>query len=431
MVRDLSTSKIMALGRSLTGKEAALLIIDYEIREKDTGKSYKSEIDALVSSVKYAKDPKQTNECIFYHELWKNVGFYCLDLQTCLMDIEINTWKLTSFQMLITECAIKHELNKAVNKLPGFLTIEDFEAKYEECKKDRFEEILPLETIVEHEAFQKLKVDGLIDSNSIYGIDDVFSDNKDLEAKWFGYLDQLLAKYEDDIKCGILIEGKVTEKGGWYHSGEKYIDQRGITGESWYRYSKKLDEGFNKSIDDKEKLVDFYNGTFAIAKGSSAYKREGAQQCAGETARQFIKDVLQHGQCLSEKSGVITLDVDVKTGMEIIISRMNKRIVEVKNYQEVIKRLQSHIYGDIIQLGDFTTAKIESILDNATCPITETKKQLLRLFMPFSFSKEPKLLGFENLDVKIDPLPEEKVVEEHYNWLLDLAEKESGYRWRG
>ncbi len=118
MVRDLSVSKIKAIGRSLTGKEAALLIIDYELRERDTGKSYKSEVDALVSSVKYAKDYKQTNECVFYYEMWKNVGFYCLDLQTCLMDIEINTWKLVSFQMLITESAIKHQISKSVNRFP-------------------------------------------------------------------------------------------------------------------------------------------------------------------------------------------------------------------------------------------------------------------------------------------------------------------------
>lgn len=430
MVRDLSISKIMALGRSLTGKEAALLIIDYELRERDTGKSYKSEIDALVSSVKYARDSKQTSECIFYYEMWKNVGFYCLDLQTCLMDIEINTWKLVSFQMLITECAIKHELNKSVNRLPGFLTQEEFESKYNECKKDRFKEIIPLEVLAEHEAFHHLKADGLVENDAFYGIHDVFSDNKALETKWNEYRKQLLSEYDKAISDGILIEDQVNEKGGWYHAGEKYLGQRGITGESWYLYKNKFDKGFNKSIEEKERLVDFYYGNFAVAKGSSAYKKEDSKHCAGEAAKQFIIDVLQHGQCLSESMGVITLDEDIKCGLEIIIGRINKRIIEVKNYQEVIRRLQSNLYGDTIQLGDYTIARIESTLENATNPIAQTKEQLLKLFTPFSFSKEPRLQGFDNLDIKIDSLPEEKVVEEHFNWLLDLAEKESGYRWR-
>lgn len=430
MVRDLSVSKIMALGRSLTGKEAALLIIDYELRERDTGKSYKSEIDALVSSVKYARDSKQTHECIFYYEMWKNVGFYCLDLQTCLMDIEINTWKLVSFQMLITESAIKHEISKSVNRLPGFLTNEEFEAIYNDCKNDRFEEIIPLDALADHEAFQKLKNEGLVGDDACYGIHDVFSDNESLEKKWSEYRKQLLEEYELGINNKQLVEDKVSEKGGWYHAGEKYLDQKGITGESWYFYDKKLDKGFNESIDNKERLVDFYHGGFAIAKGSAAYKRENAEHCAGEADRRWVKDILKEGCCLTEKLGVITLDKDIQVGIEFLVERINKRIKEVKSYQEVINRLQKNMFGDTIKLGDVTVDRVSTTIETATRPIEQTREQLLNLFKPFTFGKEPRLQGFENLVINKNPELDTKTVEEQYIWLLDLAEKESGYRWR-
>lgn len=430
MVRDLSVSKIMALGKSLTGKETALLIIDYELRERDTGKSYKSEIDALTSSIKYAKDYKQRNECIFYYELWKDVGFYSLDLQTCLMDIEINAWKLVAFQMLITESAIKLEISKSVNRLPGFLTSEEFESLYEECKKDRFEEIIPLEALADHEAFQILKDEGLVDKDACYGIHDVFSDNKTLEKKWSEYRSKLICEYEQSINNKELTEGRVTEKGGWYHAGDEYVGQKGITGESWYHYSKKIDKGFNESIDNKEKLVDFYHGGFAIAKGSAAYKRENAEQCAGEADRQWIKDVLKEGNCLTEKLGVITLDKDIQAGMEFIVERINNRIKEARGYQEVISRLQKNVFGDAIKLGDITIDRISSTIDTAAKPLLQTKEQLLNLFKPFSFVKEARLQGFENIDINKNPEPDIKTVEEQYQWLIDLAEKESGFRWR-
>lgn len=430
MVKDLSTSKIMALGKSLTGKETALLIIDYELRERAAGKSYKNEIGALTSSIKYAKDYKQRNECIFYYELWKDVGFYSLDLQTCLMDIEINAWKLVAFQMLITESAVKLEISKSVNRLPGFLTSEEFESLYEECKKDRFEEIIPLEALADHEAFQKLIEEGLIDKDACFGIHDVFSANKPLEEKWSEHRKQLLKKYELGISTTHLIEGKVTEKGGWYHAGEKYLEQRGITGESWYYYDKKIDKGFNESIDDKESLVDFYHGGFAIAKGSAAYKRENSSKCAGEEDRQWIKDVLKEGNCLTEKLGVITLDKDIRTGMEFIVERINNRIKEARGYQEVISRLQKNVFGDAIKLGDITVDRISSTIETAAKPLLQTKEQLLNLFKPLSFVKEARLQGFENIDINKNPEPDIKAVEEQYQWLIDLAEKESGFRWQ-
>lgn len=430
MVRDLPVSKIMALGRSLSGKEAALLIIDYELRERDTGKSYKSEIDALISSIKYAKDYKQRNECIFYYELWKDVGFYSLDLQTCLMDIEINAWKLVAFQMLITESAIKLEISKSVNRIPGFLTIGEFESLYAECKKDRFEEIIPLEALADHEAFQKLIDEGLVDKDSCFGIHDVFLENKPLEEKWIEYKKQLLKEYELEISTKKLIVGKVLEKGGWYHAGEKYLEQRGITGESWYHYDKKIDKGFNESIDNKEKLVDFYHGGFAIAKGSAAYKRENSDQCAGEEDRQWIKDVLKEGNCLTEKLGIVTLDKDIQAGMEFIVERINKRIKEARGYQEVISRLQKNVFGDAIKLGDISVDRISSAIETAAKPLLQTKEQLLNLFKPLSFIKESRLKGFENIDINKNPEPDIKTVEEQYQWLIDLAEKESGFRWR-
>lgn len=429
MVRDLSVSKIMALGRSLTGKEAALLIIDYDLRERDTGKSYKSEINALTSSIKYAKDYKQRNECIFYYELWKDVGFYSLDLQTCLMDIEINAWKLVAFQMLITESAIKLEISKSVNRLPGFLTSEEFESLYEECKSDRFDEIIPLEALADHEAFHKLIVEGLINKEACFGIDDVFTDNKSLEKKWNEYKNLLLKEYELGISNNELVEGKVSEKGGWYHAGEKYLGQIGITGKSWYHYDKKIDKGFNKSIDDKERLVDFYHGGFAIANGSAAYKRENSEQCSGEEDRQWIKNVLREGNCLTEKLGVITLDKDIQAGMEFIVERINNRIKEARGYQEVISRLQKNVFGDAIKLGDITVDRISSTIDTAAKPLLQTKEQLLNLFRPFSFVKEARLQGFENIDINKTPEPDIKTVEEQYQWLIDLAEKESGFRW--
>ena len=53
MARNFNTTKLAALAKSLTGKEAAFLVIDYQIRSEKEKRDYSNEIKTIVSSINY------------------------------------------------------------------------------------------------------------------------------------------------------------------------------------------------------------------------------------------------------------------------------------------------------------------------------------------------------------------------------------------
>jgi len=219
MTKDLTISKLASLANTLTGKEVALLVIDYYLRGDKEGKDYTDEVKTIVSTINYS-NPNRRSEYIFYYELWRTCGFYSLDLQTNIMNLEIYSWKLEFIKQLVFESCTKYLFSRFMNMLPKYYTQEQFNELYEKCKERIFAEQLPVETVAEYEAFHALKRDKLIPEKAYYGIDDVFGDDKNLEDKFEKYIDENLNTLEDSIKRGLLKEVKVTDRIGWYHSGE-------------------------------------------------------------------------------------------------------------------------------------------------------------------------------------------------------------------
>jgi len=428
MTKDLTVFKLSTLASSLTGKEVALLVIDYYLREEKEGKDYTDEVKTIASTITYS-NPSRKAEYVFYYEMWRNCGFFSLDLQTCLLNLEINTWKLETIKQLILESCSKLLFSRFVNMLPKYLTIEQYDDLYKRCKISILAEQLPLETAAEFEAFSRLKKEGLIPDNASYGIDDVFGDNKDLIDTFEKYISKTLRVLEEDLTKGLLEEVKVKDKIGWYHSGEEYIGQRGITGESWYKYDKKLDRGYNEIVDSKEQLIESYEGEMAVVSGTAARMfNEGGKICWAEKNRQDLASGIQKGMSLSLQDGVVVLDPTVESSLEKLVEWVNAGIQKSTNHQEVLKRIQTNIFNNKIELGGVSVGRAADIINNPKEVMDQLIEQALHSFELFVTATKPKLKNVDKLKIKVDPSPDEDFVNKQIKMLTDLAERESGYR---
>jgi hypothetical protein len=318
-----------------------------------------------------------------------------------------------------------------MNMLPNYLTQEQFDDLYLKCKEKMLLEQLPIEAIAEHEAFTRLKNEKLIAEDVYLGIDDVFDENNKLDSTFEKYVKDEKEKLKKTIEKGVLKETKVKDKAGWYHNGGEYIGKRAVTGESWYNYNKKLDIGYNELIDDKGKLIEFYEGEVAIAQGfSSRLSTKNKEQCWAESRRKDMIESIQKGLSVSVADKEIYFDETFAPMLQTLVKWTNDCIQTSVNHWEVLKRVQKDIFDDKIVLG---TSIVEKAEDSINKPkevmdsLLEGTKGTLKIFC---LSDAPKLRDEDKLKIITEVEPDEDFVSEQIGWLIDLAERESGFRWK-
>jgi len=430
MAKKLTTSKLASLAKSLTGKEAALLVIDYQLRGEKEKKDYSDEVETIVSTITY-NDVDRRQEYIFYYDMWRNCGFYSLDLQTNLMNLEIYAWKLEAIKQLVYDSCFKYMFSRFMNMLPKYYTKEQHHKLYNKCRKKMLEEQLPIESTAEHEAFTKLKKEKLVSEDAYYGVDDVFEGNKELKKTFTKYIGEMQKLLESAIKEGLLMEVEVKDKTGWYHSGEDYIGSRGITGESWYDYDKKLDKGFNAMIDDKGKLVEFYEGECAIARGmaGNVFKEDNGV-CWAEKRRMEMITGIREGLSVVIKDNIVSYDKIVGPTLEKMTEWINDCIQQAVNHWEVLKKVQEEIFDNKIKLGDNSVEKAPNVIGKPKEVMDKLIDHTLRSLEMSIISKKPKLKNAKKLQIITDPKPDKTFVEEQFKWLISMAERESGYKYK-
>jgi len=200
MAKSLSISKLASLSKGLSGKERALLVIDFQTKATSEDKSYKTEIDTVLASFGFG-DNEKLKEYLFYYHMWHNLLFYSLDLQTALMNIEIYNWRITTIQMYLLHAGEKHEFSKMMNHIPTFYTEDEFAKVYEDCKKKRFEEVLPLDSIIKYETFTLLQNQGFIGEDEYCEFYELPKEN---EEKWNKTHKDKTNQLETAIKEGKL-----------------------------------------------------------------------------------------------------------------------------------------------------------------------------------------------------------------------------------
>lgn len=432
MPKDLTPSKLSSLAKTLSGKEAALLVVDYHIRGEKEKKGYSDEVKTISSTITYS-DTHRRQEYIFYHDMWRNCGFYSLDLQTNVMNLEIYAWKLEAIKQVMYDNCFKYMTSRFMNMLPRYLTQEQFDELYLECREKMFAEQLPVESVAEYEAFYRLKREKLVPENAHYMIDDVFSDDKKLESTFEKYIQEAMEKLEGAIKSGELKETKVKDKTGWYHSGDDYIGTRAIAGESWYNYGKKLDTGYNEMINDKGKLVEFYEGEVAIAQGMAAnmsYKNKGV--CWGEHRRKDMINSMQKDLSLDfdVNKKLITIDELFDPMLQTLVEWTNDCTQQAINIWEVLKKVQRELFDDKIEIDTFVADKAKESIKRPKEVMDSLLKNTKSILNFFSTEDIPTIKNEDKYQIIVDPKPDEKFVTEQFKSLIEMAERESGYKYK-
>ncbi len=430
MVKDLTPSKLSSLAKTLTGKEAALLVCDYYTREEKEKKDYRDEIKTISSTITY-NDTSRRQEYIFYHEMWRNCGFYSLDLQTSLMNLEIHAWKLEGVKQLLYDHSFKYGISRFISMLPKYCTQKQFNDLYTQCREKIFAEQLPIESIAEHEAFERLKVEKLIPERTYYGVDDVFGESEKLKITFEKYIGEARENIEAAIKEGRLEETKVREKTGWYHSGSTFIGKRAVTGKSWYKHDEKIDMGYNELIDDKGKLVEVYEGEIAIAQGiASNISSKNQDECWAEYRRREMIEGIQGDLSVNIKDKEIYLDDVFDPVLQTLVEQTNGCIQQSVNHWEVLKKVQNEVFDDKINVGIFVADKVPNSIERPK-EVMDSLIKLTKLSLGFfTFEDNPKLKNEEKYRIVTDPKSDGKFVNDQFDWLINLAEKESGFRWK-
>ena len=430
MAKDLTPSKLSSLAKTLSGKEAALLVIDYHIRGEKEKKDYSDEVKTISSTITY-NNTHRRQEYIFYHDMWRNCGFYSLDLQTSVMNLEIIAWKIEAIKQVMYDNGFKYMLSRFMNMLPRYLTQEQFDELYLKCREKMLSEQLPVGSVAEYEAFNRLKKENLISENIYYCVDDVFSEDKKLEKLFDKYIENVVSKLEKAIKAGELKETEVKAKAGWYHNGDEYIGSRGISGDSWYRYDKKLDTGYNEMIDDKGKLVEFYEGEVAIAQGMAANpstKYKGV--CWAEDRRKDMIESIEKDLSFDMKGKVISFDEVFGPMLQTLTKWTNESTQQAVNIWEVLKKVERDVFDNKIELDTFIADKAEDSIDKPKRIMDSLVENVKRMLNYFSTADMPKVTNEDKYKIITDPEPDENFVAEQFKSLIDMAERESDYKYK-
>lgn len=496
MSKDLPPAKLANLAESLSGKECALLAIEFNNKEDKEGKSYKEERETISAAISpYSSDNKR-KEFYFYYKLWMNLSFFDLDVQTCLLQLRVLNNKLRIVSnALINSCLVDNAL-WCFRSIPKILTEEEFVELYKKVRAERLAEIMPVSQLAKHEAFLRLQEEGFLDEDDEHeaifeyfeesgkktkeeqekirakeikdylddqaarkargtmtlddgpykeyeglileeienkvATEEDFSqpDPKDIE-RWKRTVEEELAKLLKAIDKGILKTSRVVENGGWYHSGKEFIGQEGIIGESWYSYSEKRDKDFNKFIDNKEDLVEFYEGEVVVAKGRGAsYKGKDDEVCSAEKSRQNAEERLKNMLYIQKKDSILDIIPGIKPHYLERIKETQETIQRLVNHVEVIKRADKQLFDNVIHIAEDLIKQAEVEIPEVVKAQDKTLKTVLSNFNILAFEKEVVLRDDAKYRLTTDVQPDEAWVKESIDHLIEIAERESGYTYR-
>ncbi len=427
MTQDLSLSKLAELTKSISAKECALLVIGYYQQEKKDGKEYKEEIKTIVSTISpYASDSKR-KEYVFYYKLWCSLGLFELDLQTCILDLQIMANQLDSISLALVHDVVNYHNLVIFRWMPKILTEKKFEDTYNKEREKRTSETLPIGQVAKYEAFHKLQKEGY------YSKDDYLEviDNKDEKFKSEVRIQEETLRRSIDM--GLLKSAKVKEKFGWYHNGEEYVGQDGISAQSWYNHLDKLDQDFNSHLDNIGEFVEWETGRYAVAKEGSLLARLNKSNIPeGEEARQFLEKRLRNILMMKEEGTVLNFADEYYR--DLILSRLKDTqewIQRLINHIEVVSRIELEIFGREVSVSDLKN-RARSLIART---VEKQNNLIPELLNGYNVLRKNTKLTFTFKDamkytLQAELQPEQVWVDDTIGQLIEIANDESGFHYK-
>jgi len=183
-------------------------------------------------------------------------------------------------------------------------------------------------------------------------------------------------------------------------------------------------------IDDKERLVEFYKGNFAIAKASGKHIRKDSKVCDAQNTLDWLKKIIRVESCIVQKEGVIDFEKDVKEALQGLIIMTNAKIQAALNIKTVIERIKNDIYENKINPAPDILEKFDNTTRRPRNDLEILFKGLLDIFKPLNPRRKVSIKDKDKYNIVIKPSPDEEFIDEQVSWLISIAEKESNYRWQ-
>lgn len=223
MSKDLPPAKLTAFAQSLTGKERAFLAIDYINKEKKDGKNYDEETKLIQATISPYRDNPERQEFIFYWELWRNLCFLSLDLQTNILLLRATHRQLDiAKSIFVSSCLVRH-IYLTFRWMPKIYTSEQFEQIYKKVREEHLSETMPLMQIARHEAFLSLQQQGYLDPK----------DDQEGVIEWYEEdskktLEELVAEKAKSIKNYLDDEERRKKRGAVAVGEDLYSEYLGL-----------------------------------------------------------------------------------------------------------------------------------------------------------------------------------------------------------
>lgn len=248
--------------------------------------------------------------------------------------------------------------------------------------------------------------------------------------RWNSVVQREEVKLREAIAQGKLVQSQVVEKGGWYHNGDQFIGKEGILAQSWYDYPDKLDKNFKEFIDNKDDLVEFYDGEFLIARSrNTAYVREGEVICSAERARQRLEKTLGETQYIQEdEEGYLDItDEDLKSAFIARLKDAEEIRKKVKSHLEVFKIMKEEVFEEVIVVAEDLIKEGELLITSVADEVEDTLDMIVRGFSQLAFFKTIKWKDEEKYKLNPEVESDKEWVDKTIGDLIAMANKESSY----
>ncbi len=208
MSKDLPPAKLASLAESLSGKECALLAIEYDNKEKKDDKSYKEEIKTIAATISPYSNDNKRQEYVFYWTLWSNLCFIGLDLQTNMLLLRVIYRQLGTARSIFVSSCLIHHIYLTFRWMPKIYTSDQFEQTYKKLREEHLAQVLPLTQVARHETFLKLQQDGFLDKDDeSEGVIDWYEKDSDKT------LEELIKEQAKEIKDYLDDDEKAKKRG--------------------------------------------------------------------------------------------------------------------------------------------------------------------------------------------------------------------------
>ena len=130
------------------------------------------------------------------------------------------------------------------------------------------------------------------------------------------------------------------------------------------------------------------------------------------------------------KGKVISFDEVFGPMLQTLTQWTNESTQQAVNIWEVLKKAQREVFDDKIKLDTFIAAKATESIKRPKEVMASLLEHIKDILNFFSMEDRPKIKNEDKYQIIIDPIPDETFVEEQFKSLIEMAERESGYKYK-